>query len=68
MQAEIIEKHTLDGYAGPPKGQGSLKYVVTFLAEGKKYAFYVSEFSCSGYHLHDRGTLEFQGDRLIDFH
>jgi len=44
-----------------------VKYAVTFLTDGKKKSFYVSEFSYNGYRKGEKGTLTYQGDRLIDF-
>ncbi len=68
VRAEVIEKHTLEGYAGPFRGEAAVKYVVAFQAEDGKHSFYVSEASYAGYRVHDRGELEYQGDRLIGFH
>lgn len=68
VRATVIDKHkteTFSKYAGSGKRE---KYVVVFLAEGKKRAFYVSELSFGGYRLQETGTLRYRGDKLIDFH
>ena len=65
--AVVIDKHKIElvsKYSGTGKTE---KYVVVFLADGKKKAFYVSPFSYKGYHIKDKGLLTYRGDTLIGF-
>ncbi len=43
------------------------RYVVVFSAGGKRLAFDVSEFSFGGYRIEEKGTLEYKGNKIIDF-
>ena len=68
VHAKVIKKYRQEfssKYAGTGK---RYRYVVTFLADGKKLSFYVSEFSFGGYKLNETGTLKYKGSRLLDFH
>lgn len=68
VKAKVIDKfqtETFSKYSGNGK---DVQYRVLFEVEGKKHSFRVSEFSYSGYRVGERGTLKYQGDRLIDFH
>ena len=62
--ADKFQTEVFDKYRGSGK---SVRYRVVFEAEGKKLSFAVSEFSFGGYRVGERGTLKYQGDRLIDF-
>lgn len=67
VKAVVVGKNTVevfDKYAGNGK---HVKYVVIFSVDGKKKSFYVSEFSYRGYKVNEKGTLTYQGDRLISF-
>ncbi len=67
VQAVVIGKNkvdTFDKYAGNGKHE---KYVVIFSIDGKKKSFYVSPFSYSGYRINEKGTLKYQGDKIIEF-
>lgn len=68
VKAQVVDKFTADQFA---KIYGSAakkpQYYVVFQIDGKKKSFRVSEFSYGGYKLHERGTLKYKGDRLIDF-
>lgn len=67
VKAEVVDKHiieTFSRYSGTGKRE---KYVIVFLAEGKKKSFYISQFSYGGYRVHEKGTLKYKGDRLIGF-
>ena len=67
VKAEVIHKQKTEvfsKYQGTGKG---VRYVVVFLAEGKKLSFYVSEFSYGGYKCGEKGTLKYKGDRIVDF-
>lgn len=67
VKAEVVHKQineTFSKYSGTGKRQ---KYIIVFLAEGKKRSFYVSQFSYNGYRVGEKGTLKYKGDRLIGF-
>ncbi len=67
VNAVVVHKQkveTVSKYSGTGK---HTKYAVTFLANGKRLSFYVSEFSFGGYRMKESGTLKYKGDRLIDF-
>ena len=67
VKAKVTDKfrsETFDKYHGSGK---AYQYRVVFEAEGKKISFAVSEFSWTGYHVGETGTLKYRGNRLIDF-
>lgn len=67
-KARVVDKYkseTFSKYRGDGK---HTRYVVVFEIRGKKKGFYVSEFSYSGYRRNETGTLQYRGDRIIDFH
>ncbi|MCI8619141.1 MAG: DUF2500 domain-containing protein [Oscillospiraceae bacterium] len=67
VRAKVIKKYrqeVFSQYAGTGK---RYRYVVTFLAEGKRLSFYVSELSFGNYKENETGTLKYRGDRFIDF-
>ena len=67
VKAVILDKQKVEifsKYSGTGKRE---KYVVVFSVDGKKKSFYVSQFSYGGYRLNEKGTLKYQGDKLIDF-
>ena len=67
VNAVVVNKQineSFSKYAGNGKRK---KYVVVFSIDGKKKGFYVSEFSYSGYQIADKGTLTYQGDKIIGF-
>ena len=67
VKAEVVHKQineTFPRYSDTGKRQ---KYVIVFLAEGKKRSFYVSQLSYNGYRVGEKGTLKYKGDRLIGF-
>lgn len=68
VRAEVVGKQTVERFSKYAANGKSVRYAVTFLAEGKKRSFYVSEFSYRGYRKGEKGKLTYQGDRLIDFH
>ncbi|MBE6926483.1 MAG: DUF2500 domain-containing protein [Ruminococcaceae bacterium] len=51
-------------YAGDGKAR---EYVIVFSLEGKKKSFSVSQFSYNGYKINEKGTLTYQGNRIISF-
>ena len=63
-KAEVVGKQTVEQFSKYGK---RVRYAVTFLVDGKKKSFYVSEFSYGGYRKGEKGKLTYQGDRLIDF-
>ncbi len=67
VTAEVIGKQTVEQFSKYAGNGKRVRYVVVFLAEGKKKSFYVSEFSYHGYRKGERGKLTYQGDRLIEF-
>ena len=67
VKAVVLDKQKVvifSKYSGTGKQE---KYVVVFSVDGKKKSFYVSQFSYGGYRLNEKGTLKYQGDKLIDF-
>ena len=67
VKAVVLDKQKVEvfsKYSGTGKRE---KYVVVFSVDGKKKSFYVSQFSYGGYRLNEKGTLKYQGDKLIDF-
>ena len=68
VQAVVIDKHKIEAFSQYSGIGKSEKYVVTFSANGKKKAFYVSKFSYDGYGINEKGTLKYKGDNLIGFH
>ena len=67
VKAVVLDKQKVEifsKYSGTGKQE---KYVVVFSLDGKKKSFYVSQFSYGGYRLSEKGTLKYQGDKLIDF-
>ena len=67
VTAEVIGKQTVEWFSKYAGNGKRTKYAVTFLIDGKKKSFYVSEFSYHGYRKGERGKLTYQGDRLIEF-
>lgn len=68
VKATVVDKQKIEHFSKYSGTGKSTRYVVVFLAEGKKLSFYVSEFSWRGYHVRDTGTLQYRGDKLIGFH
>ncbi len=67
VKAQVIDKFKTETFS-KYRGNGKYtRYVIVFEAEGKKRSFYVSEFSYGGYRLHEKGTLKYKGDRILDF-
>lgn len=67
VKAQVVAKHILESFSKYSGSGKQYKYVIVFLADGKKKSFYVSEFSYGSYRLREQGTLTYKGDRLIDF-
>ena len=65
VRAKVVDKSRVEF---PSKYGKTTKYAVVFQTEtGKKWSFYVSEFSYGGYHRGETGILKYQGNRIIDF-
>lgn len=67
VKATVVHKQFNASYSKLSRNSTAYKYAVTFLAEGKRLSFYVSEFSYNGYRKNETGTLTYKGDRIIDF-
>ncbi len=68
-QAVVVDKQKFE-HRVLPKAMApysGTRCVITFLADGKKLSFYVSEFSYDGYAIDEKGTLTYKRNRLIDF-
>ena len=67
--AEVVvtAKNTVETFSKYSGSAKNVKYVVAFEVNGKKKTFYVSEFSYNGYEIGEKGTLTYQGDKLISF-
>lgn len=66
-EATVIDKHTVKAFSQYSGNGKQEKYVVVFSVNGKKKAFYVSQFSYNGYRVNEKGTLKYKGDRIIEF-
>ncbi len=68
VNAQVVDKFKADKFS---KIYGSAartpQYYVVFQIGSKKKSFRVSEFSCGGYRIGERGTLKYKGDKLVDF-
>ena len=67
VEAVVVDKNVVEifsVYSGNGKRE---KFEVVFSVDGKKKAFYVSEFSYGGYWIGEKGILTYQGDSLISF-
>ncbi len=67
-KAQIVERFVADGFSRvcSPLAKRPQYYVVFFNGK-KKRAFRVSEFTYGSYRVGRRGTLKYQGSRLLDF-
>ncbi len=66
--AEIVNKQSYENLRHSwQRVANTKKYVVTFQTERGKMHFDVSEFSYNGYRIGEKGTLTYQGTRLVDF-
>lgn len=43
------------------------KHMIVFDIEGKTKSFQVSAFSYDGYHVKEKGTITYKGDKLLKF-
>ena len=67
-KATVIHKQTTETFSKYHGTGKHTEYVVVFRIEDKKRSFNVSRFSYESYRIGQTGTLEYRGDRLIDFH
>ena len=67
VKATCVNKQVTEDFSKYSATGKSKHYYVTFLINGKRRSFKVSEFSYNGYHKGETGTLKYKGDRLIDF-
>ena len=58
------KNETFSKYSGSGKQE---KYVVIFSSNRKNHSFYVSKFSYDGYHIGQKGTLTYKGNKLLSF-
>lgn len=68
-EAVVVDKQKFE-HRVLPKAMApysGVKCVITFLADGKRLSFYVSEFSYDGYAINEKGTLTYKKNRIIDF-
>ena len=68
VSATIVNKQIAENFSKYSGTSAQQLYYVTFLIDGKRKSFTVSEFSYSGYRIGERGTLKYKGNQLIDFH
>lgn len=68
VKATVVNKQVTESFSKYSVSGKSKQYYVTFLVNGKRRSFKVSEFSYNGYHKGETGILKYKGDRLIDFH
>ena len=67
-KAKVIHKQ-INEYYSKTSGTGKVyHYYVTFQIGDKRKTFSVSELSYNGYRKGEKGTIQYAGDRLIDFH
>ena len=67
VNAVVIDKHKTEVFSKYSGNGRQVKYVIVFLAEGKKLSFYVSGFSYEGYRRNEKGILKYKGNRIIAF-
>ena len=67
VNATVVNKQVTESFSKYSGSGMSKSYHVTFLIDGKRRSFRVSEFSYNGYRKGETGTLKYKADRLIDF-
>lgn len=67
VEAIVIGKNKVENFSKYSGNGKQDKYVIVFSIDGRKKSFYVSQFSYGGYHINEKGTLKYQGDKLIEF-
>ena len=66
-KAVVVYKNKVETFSKYSGSGKRAKYVIVFSVDGKKKSFYVSQFSYNGYRIHEKGTLQYKGDKLIAF-
>lgn len=67
VEAEVVEKYRPETASNYPGTFKQKRYVVVFATKEKRLSFSVSEFSYGNYTIKEKGTLTYQGNRLISF-
>ena len=67
VNATLVNKQVTESFSKYSASGKAYHYYVTFLINGKRRSFKVSEFSYNGYQIGEKGTLKYKADRLIDF-
>lgn len=67
VPAKVVSKHTIEFFSRSMPHQKTNRFVVNFLVKGKKKGFYVSSGLYHSCREGERGTLTYQGDRVISF-
>ncbi len=68
IEAEVIKKECFTEMTIRHSLPTSRKrFIITFMCNGKKLAFDVSEFSYSNYRVGERGILKYRGNTILDF-
>ena len=67
VSAQVVSKHTVEFFSKAMPHQKTHRFVVNFLVKGKKKGFYVSGGLYHSLREGEKGTLTYQGDRVISF-
>ena len=67
VPAKVVSKHTVEFFSKTASQHKSTRYVVNFLVKNKKKGFYVSSGLYHSCREGERGTLTYQGDRVVSF-
>ncbi len=69
VSAKVVDKQRFIKTLVPKTSAAkySEQYVVTFLIDGKRKSFYVTELGYGGYKLGQKGLLIYRGSRIINF-
>lgn len=67
VPAKVVSKHTVEFFSRAMPHQKTNRFVVNFLVKGKKKGFYVSGGLYHSLREGEKGTLTYQGDRVISF-
>lgn len=66
-KAVVVDKTVIERFSKYAVSGMVKEYVIVFSLEGKKKSFSVSQFSYNGYKINEKGTLTYQGNRIISF-
>ncbi len=67
VKAEVFDKYKSSIATKYPETLKREPYIVVFSTKKGKLSFVVSEFSYQNYKIKDKGTLKYQGDKIISF-